>query len=142
MTTGELATKAEVNKETLRFYEREGLLPLPNRTHGGYRTFTDDHLKRVIFIKNAQTFGFGLKEIRDLLAIVDGDLLDRAEIRRIAQEKVELIDQQIAWLTRMRDTMQDLIHRCARSTSTRHCPIVERLAEGITLSERKGKTKS
>lgn len=129
MTTGELAARAGINKESLRFYEREGLLPKPDRTQAGYRRFGDDDLKRVVFIKNAQKFGFGLKEIRDLLSIADGDLIDREEVRRIAQQKVALIDRQIDWLTLMRDTMKELIEQCAHSNSTEPCPIIERLAE-------------
>lgn len=129
MTSGVLARRAGVNKETIRYYEREGLLPTPSRTDGGYRTFSDEDLKRLVFIKNAQKFGFGLQEVRELLAIADGELIDRAEVRAIAQAKIAQVDEQIVRLTRLRHAMQNLIHRCARHTELTGCPIIETLAD-------------
>ena len=139
MTSGVLARRAGVNKETIRYYEREGLLPSPPRTDGGYRTFSDEDLKRLVFIKNAQKFGFGLQEIRELLAIADGDLIDRAQVRGIAKAKAAQIDDQIERLTRLRHAMQNLIHRCAHATSLTGCPIIETLADDTsTLLETDG----
>ncbi len=130
MTSGVLARRAGVNKETVRYYERERLLPSPPRTGGGYRTFSDEDLKRLVFIKNAQKFGFGLQEIRELLAIADGELIDRAEVRAVAKNKVAQIDEQIVRLARLRHAMQNLIHRCARHTELTGCPIIDTLADG------------
>lgn len=91
MTSGELAAMAKVNKETLRFYERKQLLRLPERTEGGYRNYMVDDLRRVQFIKNAQMLGFSLEEIRELLAIADAEVIDKEDVRRIANDKVEKI---------------------------------------------------
>ena len=74
LKTSELAKKAGVNKETIRFYEKKGLLLKPIRTESGYRQYTSKDVERIIFIKNAKELGFALVEIKELLAIADGDI--------------------------------------------------------------------
>jgi len=128
-TSGKLATKAGVNKETLRYYERNGLLPKPARTESGYRLFSESDVRRIAFIKNAQALGFSLREIRELLAIVDGDLTDRNEVRELAEKKIEQIETQLSQLTHLRITLIELVDRCAKSGSTCACPIIESLTE-------------
>lgn len=140
MHSGDLAGKAGVNKETLRFYERRGLLRDPQRTESGYRRYNDADLDRIRFIKNAQKFGFSLDEISQLLAIADGALIDRAEVRQIAREKVTHIEQQIAYLTQLRGTLNRLIHQCNHAGPTDDCPIIESLAGRMeTTPKRKRK---
>jgi MerR family mercuric resistance operon transcriptional regulator len=139
MTSGELANKASVNKETLRFYERKGLLREPERTDGGYRNYDDGDLQRILFIKNAKSFGFDLKEIAELLAIADGEIIDRVRVRRIARNRVVQIDRQIDSLNRLKTVMGELIYRCSHSGATEECPIIESLAgRANTQGETKG----
>lgn len=140
MTSGVLARQAGVSKETLRFYEREGLLPTPNRTAGGYREFSLDDLKRVQFIRNAQRYGFALHEVRELLALADGDIVDRMHVRRISQSKVDQITEQIERLGRLRAAMETLIDHCLQSSLTEPCPIIEALADNIAASDSEGDT--
>lgn len=128
MHSGDLAEKAGVNKETLRFYERRGLLRDPQRTDSGYRTYDGADLHRIQFIKNAQKFGFSLDEVSELLAIADDAIVDRAEVRRIAREKVTNIEQQIEYLTQLRATLNRLIYQCNHAGPTDDCPIIESLA--------------
>ena len=128
MRSGDLAEKAGVNKETLRFYERRGLLRDPQRTDRGYRTYNDVDLHRMQFIKNAQKFGFSLDEVGELLAIADGAIIDRAEVRQIARLKVAHIERQIEYLNQLRATLNRLIYQCNHAGPTDDCPIIESLA--------------
>lgn len=134
MQTGTLATLANVNKETLRFYERKGLLRKPERTAGGYRNYAEKDLQRILFIKNAQQFGFDLKEICELLAIADGNIIDRSHVRTIAKKRVEQIDQQIALLGQLRTTMKQLIIKCSHLRAAHECPIIESLSANLNIS--------
>lgn len=127
--SGELARKAGVNKETLRYYERNGLLPRPERTESGYRLYTETDVRRIVFIKNAQALGFSLREIRELLGIVDGAVTDRNEVRELAEKKIAQIETQLSQLTQLRLTLVDLVGRCAKSGSTCSCPIIESITE-------------
>lgn len=128
MTSGELATKAKVNKETLRFYERKQLLRLPNRTDGGYRNYLVEDLRRVQFIKNAQMLGFSLEEVRELLALADAEIIDKEDVRMIATNKVEKIGHQIRNLRRLEKVLKGLITKCANSEATHDCPIIGSLS--------------
>jgi len=127
--SGELASQAGVNKDTLRYYERNGLLPKPERTESGYRLYTGSDVRRIVFIKNAQALGFSLRETRELLAIVDGDVTDRNEVRELAGKKIAQIETQMSQLTQLRLTLVDLVGRCAKSGSTCACPIIESITE-------------
>jgi DNA-binding transcriptional MerR regulator len=108
MRIGELSAKAGVNVQTIRFYERENLLPKPVRTASGYRTFAEADLERVRFIKDSQQLGFSLKEIKELLEIhesaksIAGSPQTKSKewekAFRIARERLELINQKIAFL--------------------------------------------
>jgi DNA-binding transcriptional MerR regulator len=108
MRIGELSAKAGVNVQTIRFYEREKLLRTPVRTAAGYRTFEEDHLERVRFIKDSQQLGFTLKEIKDLLEIHESakSIAGSPQAKskewekafRIARERLQLINQKIEFL--------------------------------------------
>lgn len=128
MQSGTLANLAGVNKETLRFYEREGLLRKPERTAGGYRAYAEADLKRLVFIKNAQQFGFSLAEIRELLALADGRVIDRSEVRHLAKRRVDQITNQVTLLNHLRKTLQQLIGRCSHTRVVERCPIIESLS--------------
>ncbi len=127
LTTKEVARLAGVNRETLRYYERVGLLPEPPRTPAGYRRYTHEEVKRLLFIKNAKSLGFKLSEIKALLGIADGDISGCREVRKLAQANVKRIDEQIASLTKLRAVLSDLISQCTGRGKIADCPIIESL---------------
>jgi len=126
--TSQLARLAGVNRETIRFYERKGLLPEPKRTSGGYRLYSNADLDRLVFIRNAQQLGFTLQEVKELLAIADGHISGCAEVKQLAQKKVEFINAQIKNLSRLRKVLNELIRQCTGSGAIADCPIIESLS--------------
>ncbi len=126
--TGELAHQAGVNKETIRFYEKKGLLSDPARTESGYRQYTQKDLDRLVFIKNAKELGFALSEIKELLAIADGDIYKCCDVRKIAENKLEHIDNQLKHLRKLRTTLSKLMTECQRADTIKDCPIIETLS--------------
>jgi len=129
--TGELANKAGVNKETIRFYEKQGLLSDPNRTDSGYRQYSQEDVERLVFIKNAKELGFALSEIKELLAIADGDIYRCCDVRQIAENKLEHINNQLKHLRKLKKTLRRLVTECQRATTIKNCPIIESLSKGI-----------
>lgn len=133
MKSGQLARAAGVNVETLRYYERQGLLPEPARRESGYRQYTAEDLAAVRFIKRAQGLGFSLKEIAGLLALrVDADT-SCAEVRDRARAKLADVEARIADLVRIRAALARLVEACVGEGPTGHCPILDALeGEGDT----------
>jgi len=131
LRTGELADKAGVNKETIRFYEKKGLLAEPIRTDGGYRQYSQKDLERLVFIRNAKELGFALSEIRELLAIADGDIYKCSDVRKIAESKLDHIGNQMKHLKKLETTLTKLVGECQRARTIRHCPIIESLSKGV-----------
>ncbi len=129
LRTGELAQKAGVNKETIRFYEKKGLLPKPIRTDSGYRQYSSKDVERIIFIKNAKELGFALAEIKELLAIADGDIYKCCDVRIIAESKLEHIATQIKQLTKLKKILSKLVTECQQSKTIKECPIIESLSK-------------
>lgn len=125
LTIGRLARAAEVNIETIRYYQRVNLISEPVKPQTGYRKYDADVINRIHFIKRAQKLGFSLKEIADLLAMGDGHC---ADIRKRAEEKRDVINTQIKDLVNLRETLDSLIHSCDTTGDT-HCPIVETLSK-------------
>lgn len=111
LTIGELAATAGVNVETVRYYEREGILPEPPRTASGYRQYSDVDRWRLAFIKRGKGLGFTLREIAELLGA--GDDRSVGEVQRVAAHRLEQIDADLVALTRSRDQLQRLIDTCA-----------------------------
>lgn len=130
LKTSELAAKAGVNKETIRFYEKKGLLSDPIRTDGGYRQYSPKDLDRLVFIKNAKNLGFSLSEIKELLAIADGDIFKCSDVRRIAESKLDHIINQMQQLAKLKRTLTRLVTECQRARTIKHCPIIESLSAG------------
>ena len=124
MKIGELARKAGVGVETVRFYEREGLLQEPPRRESGYREYSPETLVRLRFIRRAKELGFTLKEIKGLLELRLDATASRAEVRRQAKAKVADVEARIADLQRMRDVLQSLIRKCHGDGTTTGCPIL------------------
>lgn len=125
LTIGKLAECAGVNVETIRYYQRRGLLDEPKKPLGGYRRYPSDIAKRVRFIKRAQALGFTLEEVAGLLRL-DG-LNACAETRKLAAHKLALIDERLAELRGMRKGLAGLVAKCGKSQN-RACPIIQVLA--------------
>lgn len=131
MKSGELAKQAGVNLETLRYYEREALLPEPERTDSGYRLYAEEDLKRVRFIKRAQELGFSLKEVKELLALHLDATQSASEVKRLAEQKLEDIESKIRSLQAMQTALSELAEACSGEGSVVHCPILNCLEECI-----------
>jgi MerR family copper efflux transcriptional regulator len=127
LTIGDLAKRAHVNRETVRYYERRRLLPRAARSMAGYRVFSDDALRRLRFIRHAKELGFSLNEIRELLAlrVNSVDACDR--VRERTQAKLADIDQKLRSLKQMKLALSELINACARRGKTSDCPILDGL---------------
>lgn len=130
MQIGEAAGQAGVNVQTLRYYERRGLLPKPPRRLSGYREFPDDAVRVVRFIKRAQELGFSLDEVEELLRLRRGPRRDRGRIRKVAEQRILQINQKIAELDRMRKALHGLVHACHEGR-TLDCPIIEALETDV-----------
>ena len=128
LTVGKLAGEAGVNLETVRYYERTGLMPRPTRTDSGYRQYDGEDLLRLRFIKKAQGLGFTLKEIKELLSLrVDGRTSCQ-KVQKLAETKVQAIESKIRDLQRMKRTLTKLLTACHSETHTTKCPILEAIA--------------
>jgi MerR family mercuric resistance operon transcriptional regulator len=126
MTIGALAAAAAVNVETVRYYQRRGLLPLPDRGArgtGSVRRYGADDAARLIFIRQAQQLGFTLEEIAELLQLQDG--ADRRSIRRIASQRLAQIRDRLDGLKRMATVLEHLISECEHSARRPTCPIID-----------------
>lgn len=125
MRTGELARRAGVNVETLRYYERRGLVEQPPRTPGGYRNYPPDAVRVPRFIKRAQRLGFTLDEVAELLHLDAGspDSCDRT--RALAEARKADLESRIADLRRIRDGLADLIATCELPRGGRGCPLLD-----------------
>ena len=127
LTIGHLAREAGINLETVRYYEREGLLPKAPRSASGYRLFPTDAARRLRFIRRAQELGFSLKEIRELLALRLSPRTTTAEIRKRAEAKIADIEGKIKSLASMSKSLRKLTKSCAGCAPLSECPILESL---------------
>jgi len=126
---GELAKLTETNNETLRFYESRGLLNEPRRSESGYRLYTQAEVLRVHFIVRAKRMGFSLKEIDELLSLrVDKELSTCAEVKELAEHKLQDIGEKIAELNRMKNALQQITDACCGGEEPAvHCTILNAL---------------
>ena len=132
LTAGQLAKKANVNVETIRYYERRQILPRPARTSGGYRIYPEHTISRIRFVKRAQDLGFSLKEIRELLGLRSapgGNVCH--DVRKRAELKISDIDQKIQDLTIMRKNLTQLMTKCSSAGPAIDCPILEGLEHDV-----------
>ncbi len=109
---GEVAARAEVNVQTLRYYERRGLLDEPERSRSGYRRYPLETVRLIKFIKRAQELGFTLTDVEDLLRLRQVRRRDRQRIRALAEEKVRDVDEKIRQLKSIRDALGKLVDSC------------------------------
>jgi len=126
-----VAAGAAVNPQTLRYYERRGLLPEPVRSPGGYRAYPADAVGRVRFIKRAQDLGFTLAEVASLLDLVEGGPDNCDQVRDLAQEKIADLERRIADLQGLRAGLARLVATCDRPREDRECPIMQQLVAGV-----------
>ena len=125
LTIGKLASAAGVGVETIRFYEREGLLPKPPRKRSGYRQYPPDTVARVMFIRRAKELGFTLKEITELLELrIDPDK-SCADVRALAKAKIVDVEEKMADLARIKGALEKLAKACRGKGPTSECPILD-----------------
>jgi Hg(II)-responsive transcriptional regulator len=129
MRTSELAARAGVNPQTLRYYERRGLLPPPARTPSGYREFDEAAVSRMQFIKRAQSVGFSLAEVETLLHLSAGQPTDCHGARELATVKISELDQRIRDLRSVRRLLDRFVEQCDEATEPGHCPMLAELSE-------------
>lgn len=126
LTIGRLAQSADVNLETVRYYERIGLMPAPARTQGGHRSYAPEHAQRLRFIRRSRELGFGIDAIRRLIALSEPTVQSCAEVRDMAQEHLTSIDGKIADLQRLQSVLRQTVGDCGDGRQIR-CPVIEEL---------------
>lgn len=124
---GEVAAQAAVNIQTLRYYERRGLLEAPERSASGYREYPPETVQLIRFVKRAQDLGFTLAEIEELIALRDANGRQRGNVRVLAEAKMRDIDKKLAQLQAMRSALYTLIDSCVCGKGRPTCPILEAL---------------
>ncbi|MEO6154252.1 MAG: MerR family transcriptional regulator [Thermomonas sp.] len=129
MKIGTLAQRADVGIDTIRYYEREGMIPAPLRTPSGYRDYRDDDVARLRFVRRAKLLGFTLQEIRELLELTASASDDMAGLNARAQAKVDDVNGRIAELVRVRDALQRLVTACPGHGALDTCPIMAALSQ-------------
>ena len=125
---GELAKRTGCNIETIRYYERIGLLPDPPRSDNGFRSYEERHLTRLTFIRRARELGFTLEEVQNLLRLVDGGHYTCAQVQEIALRHADEIQRKINDLHRMQRALKEMSAQCS-GEEVPTCPIVEMLSE-------------
>ena len=126
-TIGALAETAGVNVETIRFYQRKGLMPEPEKPYGSIRRYGAAELARVRFIKSAQRLGFSLEEIGELLKLEDGARC--SEARQLAEQKLVDVRQKLSDLQRIESVLGELVARCSAVRGRVNCPLIASLQE-------------
>ncbi len=125
MRSSQVAAQAGVNIQTLRYYERRGLLPEPERSGSGYRSYDNQAVRRVRFVKRAQQLGFSLEAIDSLLDLAAGGPKNCDAAKAVASEKLDHLEHKIASLTAMRDSLRRLVATCDLSPNRRDCPLLD-----------------
>jgi len=126
LSRGLLAKQSGVNSETIRYYEKIGLMPEPVRSDGGHRVYKETHLKRLLFIRRCRELGFALEEIRGLLVLVDGGNYTCAEVRDRTTTHLNEIRQKIRDLQKMQRTLKIMVSQCDGELVP-ECPIIDTL---------------
>ena len=130
LTIGQLARNGGVGVETVRFYERKGLLAEPDRRPSGYRQYNEDVVDRLRFIKRAKELGFTLSEIKELLSLRLDPTTTCADVKSRTEEKITDIEAKIRTLQRMKRALVKVTKACSGSGGTSECPILEALEKG------------
>lgn len=130
LTIGRVAKWAGVNVQTVRYYERRGLLLPDGRRDSGYRLYGEEAVRKLLFIRNAQGLGFSLDEIARLLRLRVGRTVRCGKVKRRAQARLKTVQGKIAGLRAMERVLQRLIRTCSVRGTTDRCPILESLEDG------------
>ena len=125
LTIGSVARQAGLGIQTVRFYEREGLIDAPPRSSSGYRAYDDKAVHRLRFIRRAQELGFTLKEIRELIALESDRDADCDQVRGIATAKLAIVEGKIADLQRMQSALQAMVDSCRGPGPIRDCALMD-----------------
>ena len=128
MKIGELSRATGTNIETIRYYERIGLLPAPGRTAANYRSYGDAHRSRLVFVRHSRDLGFTIEEIRSLLDLSDHPERDCGDADRIATGHLEQVEAKIAQLETLRDELSRIVGRC-RGGVAADCRVIEALGD-------------
>lgn len=129
LSIGTFAKVAGVNVETVRFYQRKGLLPEPERPYGSINRYGEADLKRLNFIRTSQRLGFSLTEIGELLRLDDGAHCE--EVSQLAERKLRDVREKLAGLKRMEATLAELVDACHAQTGEISCPLIKTLHEDV-----------
>jgi Cu(I)-responsive transcriptional regulator len=133
LTVGDLAKATDTKVETIRYYERAGLLPAPARTRGNYRSYNSEQLGRLSFIRRARDLGFSLSQVRELLSLSDQRRRSCEAVDAIAREHLAEVDRKIADLAALRRELDNIISHCSHGTVA-ECRIIEALSPGQTVA--------
>ena len=127
LTIGALSERTEVNIETIRYYERIGILPKPPRSSGGHRLYANEHRQRLVFIRRSRALGFSLRQVRLLLGLSGGRRLTCAKVKNITEQHITEIRLKIKDLRRLERVLSDMAAQC-RGDELPECAILEALA--------------
>ncbi len=134
LSIGKLSKQSGVNIETIRYYEKIGVMPAPDRSANGYRVYGADHLKRLSFVRRSRQLGFGLDEIRGLLRLVDGHAYTCAEVRELTLDHLTEIRRKIADLKRLEIVMAEIAAQCS-GERVPECAVIDALFDAPPLSD-------
>jgi MerR family mercuric resistance operon transcriptional regulator len=129
LTIGRLAERSGVNLETIRYYERIGLMPEPGRTVGGHRIYEEPHRQRLSFIRRGRELGFGIEDIRALLSLAEPQRRSCEEVQEIAYQRLEDVRAKIKDLTRLEELLAATLDQCADNGAVPACAVLD-LLEG------------
>jgi Hg(II)-responsive transcriptional regulator len=129
MRIGELARSANVSVETIRYYQRIGLLDVPRKPYGATRSYSSSDLQRLRFIRRAQQLGFSLQDIQELLELSGADC---EQVQKLATEKLNLVQEKLAQLRKIESVLAEAIEKCASRGANQRCPVIEALTESDT----------
>jgi MerR family mercuric resistance operon transcriptional regulator len=125
LTIGKLAKLANINVETIRFYQKRGLIPKPEKPRSGYRTYSNEILSQLFFIQRAKFLGFTLTEIHALLKLDDGAHCSEAKL--LAEHKLVLVNDKLNDLSRIKTTLEHFISKCPENNKVNSCPLIQAL---------------
>jgi MerR family mercuric resistance operon transcriptional regulator len=128
LTIGELAKAAQINIETVRYYQKRGLLPEVTKPESGYKRYSPDLLERIAFIKSAQHMDFSLNEIKELFDL-STNRLDKEQIRSVARDRLAQVQQTKTHLALVEKTLKQWLHSCEHSQNDALCPIIESIKQ-------------
>ncbi|WP_315834462.1 helix-turn-helix domain-containing protein [Bradyrhizobium prioriisuperbiae] len=129
LTISKLADAAGVHLETVRYYERIGLMPKPARTAGGYRSYGAEHIRRLSFIRRARELGFSIEEVKALLALAEPGHTSCADVKALTMSHLDEVRAKIADLRKLETILTKTVDQCS-GTKTPACPVLDMLANG------------